>query len=113
MNWTTDILNILMLAAVTVFVVDLSGFTATWKGWLGKWLGVEIGPVPPFDCSLCMTFWVGVGYMLFAHCFSIPMLCFVTLLSFCSSLMGEMLTAIRELFKALVRLLWKIIDKIK
>ena len=41
------VIDILLLAAIIVFVVDLSGFTQTWKKWLGKWLGVQIGDVPP------------------------------------------------------------------
>lgn len=113
MNWVTDILNLLMLASITVFVVDLSGFTATWKGWLEKWLGVKIGNVPPFDCSLCMTFWVGVGYMLITGSFSIGMLTYVAGLAFCSTLIGEGLTSLRELLATLVRLIWKLIDKLK
>ena len=107
------LINITLLAFITVFVVDLSGFTDTWKGWLGKWLGVQIGNVPPFDCSLCMTFWVGVIYMLCARCFSIPLLAYVCGLAFCSTLIGEIMTAFRELLAALVRLIWKLIDKLK
>lgn len=107
------LIDITLLAAVTVFIVDLSGFTSTWKGWLGKWLGVQIGNVPPFDCSLCMTFWVGVAYMLFARCFSIPLLAYVSALAFGSTLIGEIMTAFRELLAALVRLIWKLIDKLK
>lgn len=107
------VVDILLLAAIIVFVVDLSGFTQTWKKWLGKWLGVQIGSVPPFDCSLCMTFWVGVSYMLAAGCFSIPMLAYVAGLAYCSTLIAEILTALRELLAALVRLIWKLIDKLK
>lgn len=107
------LIDITLLAAVTVFIVDLSGFTSTWKGWLGKWLGVQIGNVPPFDCSLCMTFWVGVAYMLFARCFSIPLLAYVCGLAFCSTLISEIFLDIRELAAALVRLIWKLIDKLK
>ena len=46
------VIDILLLAAIIVFIVDLSGFTQSWKKWLGKWLGVQIGDVPPFDCRL-------------------------------------------------------------
>ena len=51
----------LIVAVVVVFVVDLSGFTVTWLGWLSKWTArYGYGPVRklrPFSCSLCMTWW--------------------------------------------------------
>ena len=107
------IVDILLMAAIIVFVVDLSGFTQTWKGWLSKWLGVQIGDVPPFDCSLCLTFWAGLIYLLATGNFTIPLLAYVTLVAFCCSLMGELLTAVRVLLEALVRFIWKLIDKLK
>ena len=107
------VVDILLLAAIIVFVVDLSGFTQTWKKWLGKWLGVQIGDVPPFDCSLCLTFWAGLIYLIVEGDFSIPALAYLALVSYCTVLMGEILTAIRELLSALVRWLWKLIDKLK
>ena len=35
--------KILLTAWLVVFVVDLSGFTQTWKAALGRWLHVEPG----------------------------------------------------------------------
>ena len=107
------VVDILLLAAIIVFVVDLSGFTQSWKKWLGKWLGVQIGDVPPFDCSLCLTFWAGLIYLIVEGDFTIPALAYLALVSYCTVLMGEILTAIRELLSALVRYLWKLIDKLK
>jgi len=107
------LIDILLLAAIIVFVVDLSGFTQTWKKWLGKWLGVQIGDVPPLDCSLCLTFWAGLVYLIVEHDFTIPALAYLALVSYCTGLMGEILTAVRELIAALVRYLWKLIDKLK
>ena len=107
------LIDILLLAAIIVFVVDLSGFTQTWKKWLGKWLGVQIGSVPPLDCSLCLTFWAGLVYLIVERCFTIPALAYLALVSYCTGLMGEILTAVRELIAALVRYLWKLIDKLK
>ena len=107
------LVDILLLAAIIVFVVDLSGFTQTWKSWLGKWLGVQVGAVPPFDCSLCLTFWAGLIYLLATDNFTIPALAFLCMVAYCTTLIAEVLTALRELVSALVRYLWKLIDKLK
>ena len=107
------VIDILLLAAIIVFIVDLSGFTQTWKSWLGKWLGVQIGNVPPFDCSLCLTFWVGLIYLIASGHFTLPALAFLCMTAYCTALMTETLAAIRELVAALVRYIWKLIDKLK
>lgn len=107
------VVDILLLAAIIVFIVDLSGFTQSWKKWLGKWLKVQIGEVPPFDCSLCLTFWAGLIYLIVKGDLSILTLAYLALVSYCTVLMGQVLTAIRELLSALVRYLWKLIDKLK
>lgn len=66
----------LILAVVVVYVVDISGFTDSWRGALQRLLKVrELRPLKPFDCSLCMTWWVCLLYPIFAGRFD-----FVTLL---------------------------------
>lgn len=54
-------LELTIIAAVVVFIVDLSGFTQTWLGWLSKWTArYGYGPVRqlrPLSCSLCMVWW--------------------------------------------------------
>ena len=58
------ICEILLIAAIVVFVVDLSGFTESWRRPLSDWLhrktGYMIKHFPPFDCSLCLTLWAGL-----------------------------------------------------
>lgn len=50
----------LLLAAVVVYVVDVSGFTQSWRGLLARKLGIRednLRPLPPFDCGKCATLW--------------------------------------------------------
>lgn len=48
----------LVLAAAVVYIVDVSGFTESWREALARWLHVsELRALPPFDCGKCMTFW--------------------------------------------------------
>ena len=51
-------LDFLTIAAVCVFIVDISGWTESWRGWLARRFGVQrLRPLRPFDCSLCLTWW--------------------------------------------------------
>ena len=50
----------LLLAAVVVYVVDVSGFTQSWRGLLARKLGIRednLRPLPPVDCGKGATLW--------------------------------------------------------
>ena len=61
-----------ILAAVVVFIVDLSGFTDSWRDALARALKVRnLRPLKPFDCSLCMTWWTCLIYPICTGDFSL------------------------------------------
>lgn len=61
-----------ILAAVVVFIVDLSGFTDSWRDALARALHIRnLRPLKPFDCSLCMTWWTCLIYPLCTGDFSL------------------------------------------
>lgn len=51
----------LVLALVVVYIVEVSGFTQSWRDALAHFLhlpnGDSLRPLPPFDCAKCATFW--------------------------------------------------------
>lgn len=102
-----EYLNILLLAIVTVFVVDISGIVDTCKGYLGKWLNIKVGRLRPFDCSLCMTFWVCLVYAICVGSISIPMLAYIALLSFLSMRIADLMRLADDLICALINQITK------
>lgn len=94
-----DYIDILLIALVTIFIVDVSGFTQSWRRGLAHLLKVKpesLRELKPFDCGLCMTFWVCNILALYLHTWSIPMLAFIALLSHLSFPIGQMMIFIRE-----------------
>lgn len=90
-----------LVAAIVVFIVDLSGFTDSWRGALQRWLKVKaLGPVKPFDCSLCMTWWTTLAYALITGNLSLPVVAYCAALSSLSNtfalLMGFILNALNS-----------------
>ena len=78
----------LILAVVVIYVVDISGFTDSWRGALQRLLKVrELRPLKPFDCSLCMVWWVCLLYPIFAGEFDFVTLLFAAVLSLLSRTM--------------------------
>ena len=90
-------IDLLLLAAITIYIVDLSGFTEAWRSALTRLIKAkDLKPIRPFDCSLCMTWWVCIIYALCTGSFSLPILAYIALLSFLSLPIGQLLIFIRE-----------------
>lgn len=90
-------IDLLLIAVITIYIVDLSGFTESWRSALTKRLKAkDLKPIRPFDCSLCMVWWVGIIFALCTRAFSLPILAYIALLSFLSIPLGQLLIFIRE-----------------
>lgn len=92
-------LRLLLVAAVTIYIVDLSGFTQSWRSALARRMHISepnLRPLKPFDCSLCMTWWVCLGYALIEGQLSLPVIAYSALLSFLSVPIGQAMIFIRE-----------------
>lgn len=97
--------DILLIAAVWVFILDVSGFwdeaSATVKGWLTGGLVKTPFTLKPFSCSLCMTFWSGIVYLLIAGCISIPMLAWVCLCAMLTPRIADLLHLVSDILAKL------------
>ena len=103
-------LNILLIAVVTVCIVDISGFTDSWKSAFKRLVtrGRMSDPyytLKPFDCSLCMTFWSGLIYLWVTHSFTLWMVTFLLLISVMTPVIKDFIILIRETLIKIIRLL--------
>ena len=90
-------IELLFVAAITIYIVDLSGFTESWRSALTRMLKAkDLKPIRPFDCSLCMTWWVCIIYSICTGSLSLPVLAYIALLSFLSIPLGQLFIFIRE-----------------
>ena len=90
-------IDLLLLCLVVIFIVDISGWTDTWLGWLSRWLGHTVKEFKPFTCSLCMTWWTGLIYLLITGRLCITLVAYVALLAWLSFPLSQLLIFIREL----------------
>lgn len=65
------ILELLMIAIIICFVIDISGIIESIEWYLGKWLGGKVIIPKPFSCSLCMCFWMGLLWLLIQSQFTL------------------------------------------
>ncbi len=96
------IVELILVAMITIYVVDLSGFTDTWLKFLSAYKGRKITELKPFSCSLCMVWWVCLAFLLMSAKLTLPLVAFSALLSFLSIPMGQILVLLRELMLCIV-----------
>ena len=65
--------NLILIQFICVMLVDVTGVIEDMLTPIVRWLtGSKIGTVgKPFSCSLCMTFWTGLIYLLCTGNFTI------------------------------------------
>lgn len=96
-------LQLFFIALVVVYIVDLSGFTDSWRGALARWLKVPaLRPLPPFDCGQCMVWWVTIIWALCCGRLTLAVLAYCAALAFLAIVLGDLLDTIREAFLALI-----------
>ena len=96
-------LRLFFVALVVVYIVDLSGFTDSWRGALARWLKVPaLRPLPPFDCGQCMVWWVTTIWALCCGQLNEAMAVYCAALAFSAIVLGQLLDTIREAFLALI-----------
>lgn len=109
------LLNLFILQLIIVFIVDLSGVMTYVKKRIWKWLKGEKPykdfELKPFGCSLCMTFWVGLIYLLITHSFTIPYIAYVCLLAFLASTTASALQLIKDTLDTLLYFITRRINK--
>lgn len=93
-------IELLLVAVVVTYIVDLSGWTDTWLGWLtglSRRYGYgEVRSLRPFSCSQCMTWWCCLAWCLFRGQFTLPLVAVSAGLAFFSITLTQILIFLRE-----------------
>lgn len=90
-------IDLLLVALVTIYIVDISGFTESWRAGVARLLHVKaLRPLPPFDCGTCMTWWACLIYSLCTGQLTLGTIAFAALMSLLSNPLGEAMIFIRE-----------------
>ena len=114
MGAITTIINLILIQAIICYIVDISGVMDSIKSLInrlifkGKANPLSIR-VKPFDCSLCMMFWVGNVTILLQNNFTLPYIALVCLLSMTASDMTGLLRWGKDVLVKIQDLLYKLI----
>lgn len=96
------IIDLLIIACVMVFILDLSGVVDELERILQKKWKRKVIIRKPWSCSLCMTWWLGLIYLFINKYLSIINIGLVAAFAFLTPLIKDILLSIRELLNRLV-----------
>ena len=95
-------LNLFLISVIWVVILDLSGFIPSFKTILARFLNMpakfsENIKIKPFECSLCMTWWSGLIYLIFIHEISFLNISAALLISFFTTTTKDFILLVQDL----------------
>ena len=101
------ILNILIISVICCCIVDISGFIEEFETILTKGLSMKTrAHIPkPFSCSLCLTHWLSVLYVIVIGEFSLMIYAIILLISIMTPVITEAILLLRGLLNKVIVLL--------
>lgn len=94
-------INLLLIGIIITFALDTSGFYQEFTSMISGWMtgGKIKKPImkKPWCCSLCMTFWTGLAYILISGCFSIPMVAYLCLVAYFTPIYNDLMILVKDL----------------
>ena len=106
------LINLLLIALIVVFIVDISGVIDSLKSGI-KWvltkgkMSNSDYRLKPIDCDLCSVFWSCLIYLIYVGQITIPYLAFVCLLACFSGLLKNSILLIEDIITKIIQLIYK------
>lgn len=99
----TILIDLLLVTLIIVYIIDISGAIEDLvEPLLAKLFHKsKVRLKKPWSCSKCMTFWIGLIYLLITMNFTIPYIFYVCMLSMLTPFFNNVLTLLLE---ALIKL---------
>ena len=95
-------INCLFITIIWVLILDQLHFwddiTSVISGWLTNGKIKKPIQLKPFSCSVCMSWWTNLAYIIVTNQFSILMVLYILVLSWTTPIISSILTLVKNLF---------------
>lgn len=105
-------INILLIAVIVVIVIDITDFINNIKKLISSIL--TKGKIKsssyimkPFDCSLCMTFWAGLIYLIYCNSISLLNIAILLLIAISTPIINDIIRLLQDLAIKLIQVIEK------
>ncbi len=101
-------LKLFELTVIVVIIVDISGFIDSVKTLIGKVLHINNVNLKPFDCSLCLNWWVSLAYLVITNELNLTTVMFALIMSVMTTVIGDLIYLIRDLIGKIINKIYNI-----
>ena len=95
-------IDILLITIIIVYIIDLSGIITSIEQSLSKWLKGTVKIKKPFSCSFCLSWWLGLLYLIITNNLTLLLICYVAMLSFLTPIINDIIILIRDLLRKMI-----------
>ena len=105
------ILNLFIISIIWVLILDLSGFARTIDKTMYKIFYPgrpfrEDAHFKPFDCSLCLTFWSSLIYLIVIHSLTLPSIAIALLFAWGTTIEKDVFIFVKDLITKVIDCLY-------
>lgn len=103
---------LLLITIAMTIVIDLTDFVPSVKRGIWRWVFGKNGreyqdfPFKPFECSLCMSFWFGLGYLIIWGQWTLPLMVLQLLLSVMTPQIKDILMLVKDFINKIIDTLY-------
>lgn len=108
----TPIINILLISVICVIIIDCTDIIDSIKHCIWKFAFKNTKPYrdfpfKPFSCSLCMTWWLSLIYLIITHHITLPYITFSLFAAYMTPVINTSLIFVKEFFAYIFNILFK------
>lgn len=105
------ILNLFIISIIWVLILDLSGFARTidklfYKIFYPGRPFREDAHFKPFDCSLCMSWWSSLIYLIIVHSLTLPNIAIALIFAWGTTIEKDIFIMVKDMVTKLIDLLY-------
>ena len=99
---------LLLITLAMVMVLDMTDFVQSVKRAIWRWVFGKDGrdykdfPFKPFECSLCMSWWLGLGYLIIWGEWTLPLTVFQLFLSIMTPVFKDILILVKAFSQKII-----------
>ena len=100
-------IDLILINLITVFIIDQSGVVDSFKSIMksiltkGKMKDPDYS-LKPFDCSLCMTFWLSLIYLFITNHISVSYFAFACLNSYMAQYTNDLFIVFKHFWSIMI-----------
>ena len=107
-------INCLFITIIWVLILDQLHFwddiTSVISGWMTNGKIKKPIQLKPFNCSVCMSFWTNLAYIIVTNQFSILMILYIVVLSWSTPIINSILSFVINAVLKLINIISEKID---